>query len=249
MTTETEEQGNLGQPGDSRPKAEGRIGLIVATSLAAGLVLAIVLVAVPLFPATTHVLAGLVLLAFAVGWALLAVLSVRFSDQPQPWALAPAIFMSVLALGILSGSAAVNSVLGWVWPPALLALVVWMIWRARRQLRSRSRRWLLYPVLAVLVVASIGGGFQTVSSTIDAAAFRRRASWWTSVDASCICTAPARAALPSSWNLVTEEARLTWDGSRRQSPATAESACTTALDAGGAIPPMGRRTPSISRRT
>ena len=171
MTTGTEEQGNLGQPGDSRPKAKGRIGLIVAASLAAGLVLAIVLVAVPLFPATTHVLTGLVLLAFAVGWALLAVLSVRFSDQPQRWAFAPAIFMSVVALGVLSGSAAVHGVLRWVWPPALLALVVWMVWRARRQLRSRSRRWLLYPVLAVLVVASIGGGFQTVSATLDAAAY------------------------------------------------------------------------------
>ena len=79
--------------------------------------------------------------------------------------------MSVVALGVLSGSAAVHSVLGWVWPPALLALVVWMVWRARRQLRSRSRRWLLYPVLAVLVIPSIGGGFQTVSATLDAAAY------------------------------------------------------------------------------
>jgi pimeloyl-ACP methyl ester carboxylesterase len=170
LTTETDEQGNLGQP-VARRKAEGRIGLIVAASLAAGLVLAIVAVAVPLFPATTHVLTGLVLLAFALGWASLAVLSVRLSDQPQRWAMGPAIFMSVLGLAVLSGSAAVHSVMRWVWPPALLALVVWMVWKARRQLRSRSRRWLLYPLLAVLVVASIGGGFQTVSETLDARAY------------------------------------------------------------------------------
>ena len=44
----------------------------------------------------------------------------------------------------------VHEVLSWVWPPALLALVVWMIIRVRRQLRSRSSRWLLYPVIAVL---------------------------------------------------------------------------------------------------
>ena len=61
--------------------------------------------------------------------------------------------------------------LGWVWPPALLGLVVWMFLRMRRRLRSRGPRWLLYPILAVLVVASIGGGFQTVSETLDARAY------------------------------------------------------------------------------
>lgn len=170
LITESGEQGDLGRPEDSHPLAAGRIGLIVAASLAAGLVLAIVVVAVPLFPATMDVLTGVVLLAFAVGWALLAVLSVRLSDQPQRWAVAPAVFMSAVAVGVLSGSAAVHGVLRWVWPPALLGLVVWMVWRARRQLPGRSRRWLLYPVLAVLVVASVGGGFQTVSETLDATA-------------------------------------------------------------------------------
>ena len=90
-----------------------------------------------------------------------------------------------------------------------------------------------------LTVASIGGGFQTVSETLDARPTRRRANWSTSADADCICTAPAPAAPPSSWNPVTEEAPLTRDGSRRQSPATAESASTTARVAGGATPPTG----------
>ena len=49
-------------------------------------------------PATEHVLTGVVLLAFALGWALLAVLSVRFSDQPQRWAAAPAVFFAVADL-------------------------------------------------------------------------------------------------------------------------------------------------------
>jgi hypothetical protein len=72
-----------------------------------------------------------VLLGFAFGWALLAVLSVRFSDQPQRWAAAPAAFMGLAGLASLSGSAAVRDLLSWVWPPALLGLVVWIFLRVR----------------------------------------------------------------------------------------------------------------------
>jgi pimeloyl-ACP methyl ester carboxylesterase len=65
----------------------------------------------------------------------------------------------------------VDDVLSWVWPPALLALVIWMILRAHQQLRSRSRRWLLYPVLGLLAVASVGGGYQTLGARADAKAY------------------------------------------------------------------------------
>ncbi|QGN34453.1 alpha/beta fold hydrolase [Microlunatus sp. Gsoil 973] len=154
-----------------QPAAKSRIGLIVALSLAAGLVAAAVLVAMPFIPAKENVLTGVVLLGFGLGWALLAVLSVRFSDQPQRWAAAPAVFMAVAGPASLSGSAAVQTVFSWVWPPALFALVVWMFLRARRQLRSRIARWLLYPVLAVLMIASIGGGVETVGESVDARAY------------------------------------------------------------------------------
>ena len=113
----------------------------------------------------------MVLLGFAVGWALLAVLSVRFSDQPQRWAAAPAVFMAVVGVASLIGSATVHDVLGWMWPLALFVLVVWMLLRARRQLHSRSARWLLYPVLAVLGIAAVGGGYETVRESLDARAY------------------------------------------------------------------------------
>jgi pimeloyl-ACP methyl ester carboxylesterase len=58
-------------------------------------------------------------------------------------------------------------VLSWVWPPVLLALVVWMIVQAHRQLRSRSRRWLLYPVIAMMALAAVGGGAETVRAALD----------------------------------------------------------------------------------
>ena len=158
---------DLQQSGRVRPAPGGRIGLIVAASLATGLVVALALVAAPFIPARDNILIGVVLLAFALGWALLAVLSVRFSTQPQRWAAAPAVFFAVAGLVSLFGSDAVRDVFGWVWPPALLVLVVWMIVRVR-QLRSRGARWLLYPVLAVLMVASVGGGYETVRESLDA---------------------------------------------------------------------------------
>jgi hypothetical protein len=80
----------------------GRIGLIVGGSLAAGLFAALALVAAPFTPAKEGVLTGVVLLGFAFGWALLAVLSVRLSDQPQGWAAAPAVFFALAGLISLS---------------------------------------------------------------------------------------------------------------------------------------------------
>src|SRR5829696_7414426 len=102
MTTATR-HGDLQQPGPAQPTAKSRIGLIVALSMAAGLIAAVLLVAMPFIPARENALTGVVLLAFALGWALLAVLSTRFSDQPQRWAAAPAAFMAVAGLVYSAG--------------------------------------------------------------------------------------------------------------------------------------------------
>jgi pimeloyl-ACP methyl ester carboxylesterase len=153
----------------SRPGAgpRGHIGWIVAGSLATGFVAALLLVAAPFIPAEENDVTGAVLCGFALGWAMLAVLSVRFTDQPQRWAAAPAVFMGLGGLLLIGFGSSVHEVLSWVWPPALLALVVWMVVRARRQLRSRSGRWLLYPVFALMAVAAIGGGYETVAEALD----------------------------------------------------------------------------------
>src|SRR5215217_4442952 len=167
MTTTTQDR-DLQLPGAPEHTPRGHLGLIVSASLATGLVAALALVAAPFIPAKENVLTGVVLLAFALGWALLAVLSTRFSTRPQRWAAAPAVFFAVAGLVSLLGSETVRDVFGWVWPPALLALVVWMIIRVRRQVRSRAARWLLYPVLAALMVAAVGGGYETVRESLDA---------------------------------------------------------------------------------
>ena len=74
-TTQASDLQPLGRP---QPTSKSRIGLIVAGSMAAGLIVAVVLVAAPFIPAEENVVTGVVLLGFALGWALLAVLSVRF---------------------------------------------------------------------------------------------------------------------------------------------------------------------------
>ena len=98
------------------PGPRGRIGWIVAASLAPGLVAALLLAAAPFIPAEEPAVTGAVLCGFALGWAMLAVLSVRFTDQPQRWAAAPALLMGLGGLLLVSFGAPVEQVLNWVWP-------------------------------------------------------------------------------------------------------------------------------------
>ena len=114
---------------------------------------------------------GAVLCGFALGWAMLAVLSVRFTDQPQRWAAAPALLMGLGGLLLVGFGSPVQQVLNWVWPPVMLALAIWMLVCVHRQLHSRGGRWLLYPVIAMLALASIGGGYQTLGEAADANAY------------------------------------------------------------------------------
>ena len=164
MTTSTtpQDSGHV-RPSRADPGRRGHIGWIVAGSLVTGLVVGLLLVAAPFIPAEESQLTGALLCGFALGWAMLAVLSVRFSDQPQRWAAAPALFLGLSGLVLVVFGDGVQGVLSWMWPLALMALVVWMIIRAHRQLRSRSRRWLLYPVMALMALVAVGGGYETVS--------------------------------------------------------------------------------------
>jgi pimeloyl-ACP methyl ester carboxylesterase len=163
--------GQVRKDDGSEPSRAGRIGWIVAGSLATGLFAALLLVAAPFIPEQENDVTGAVLWGFALGWAILAVLSVRFTDQPQRWAVAPAVFMGLAGILLVGFGSGVNDVLRWVWPPALLTLVVWMTMHAHRQLRSRSRRWLLYPVIAILALASVSAGYETVRESLDARAY------------------------------------------------------------------------------
>ena len=143
--------------------------MVVGSSLAAGLVVSLVLVLGPFGGAEEHVIMGTALLGWALGWALLAVLSTRLTDQAQWWASVPAALMAIAGAGLLIFKPDANAfnALGWVWPPVLIALAVWMTVEARRHLRSVIRRVLLYPLFAALVIAGLAGSYETVQEQID----------------------------------------------------------------------------------
>jgi pimeloyl-ACP methyl ester carboxylesterase len=149
--------------------ARRRPAVVVAGSLLAGLAAAVALVAGPLAGGREAVITGGLLLGFAAGWALLAVLSARFTHRPQRWAAVPAAAMGISGAGLiaLAPGAGTLSALGWVWPPLLLVLVTWMIVRARRRPASRLQPWLLYPIFGALALTAIGGGYETLANATD----------------------------------------------------------------------------------
>ena len=136
---------------------------VIAGSLIAGAVSALVLVLVVFPGATESVITGSALLAFGFGWAMMRVLSATMTSHPQRWATIPAVAMTATGAGLLvfSPQDATLSTLNWVWPPVMLALAGWMFVQMRRAVPGRGR-WLLTPVVVFLAVASIGATAENV---------------------------------------------------------------------------------------
>jgi pimeloyl-ACP methyl ester carboxylesterase len=160
-------------PAAGRGPRRGPIRRIIAASLLTGTVLAAVLALVVFAGASEPVITGSALLGFAAGWVMLALLSTRMTDQPQRWALLPAAGLGATGLGLLVLAPAdrVLTAVGWVWPPLLLALAVWTGVRVRRSLAAGRGRWLLYPVVAVMAAAAVGGAVETVGLAVDQRAY------------------------------------------------------------------------------
>ena len=157
----------------SPPASTRNIAWIVIVSLLAAVILSIVLVAVVVPGARENVISAAVLLAFAAGAALLGVLSARRSDQPQRWALIAAGWLALAgALPLIWPGVVATAAIAWMAPVLLLALVVWSTLRVRRELHSRIRLWLIYPLFAVIACAALGGAYETVQETLDRAAHR-----------------------------------------------------------------------------
>ena len=151
------------------PHARGHLGWILVGAGATAVVGAAVLAIAPFVPATESGVTGGVLAGFALGWGLLALLSMRFTDRPQGWAIAPALVLGVGGLLLMVLGAPAHRVIDWVWPPAVLALAGWIVIAVHRQ-RGRLLRWSLYPVAVLMLLASIGGGVETVAEAADAQA-------------------------------------------------------------------------------
>lgn len=145
---------------------------VVGAALATGLVASVVLTLGVFGGSPEHVISGSALLAFAGGWAMLALLSARFTSRPQRWATVPAAVMAVAALILLVARPddATLDTAGWVWPPVAVALAVWMFTRVRRGFDGRVR-WLLYPVVASIAFGALGAIGETATRAHDRDAY------------------------------------------------------------------------------
>jgi pimeloyl-ACP methyl ester carboxylesterase len=155
---------SAGRPG----RRQMPVTVAVVASLLAGLVTAALLVLVVFAGGTEPVITGAALVGFGSGWALLGLLTTRFTAQPQRWAHLPAGAMATTGLALLAvrpGNDGLTGA-GWVWPPAALALAVWMH-RAARRSTARGVRWLVYPAISLVAVAALGGGLATVTLAAD----------------------------------------------------------------------------------
>jgi pimeloyl-ACP methyl ester carboxylesterase len=144
------------------------VGVAVSVAMFSGLANTLVLVLVVFAGANEPVITGAALLGLASGWALLAVLTTRWTSQPQRWAALPAAAMATTGaclLAITPGNGALTAA-GWVWPPAAFVLSVWMVRATRRAMTGRAR-WLLYPVIGALAVTAVGGIVESVALTRD----------------------------------------------------------------------------------
>jgi pimeloyl-ACP methyl ester carboxylesterase len=150
-------------PASQEVGVKGHIGLVVLASIAAGLVLGLVLVLGVFAGADEPRITGSALVALGAGFALLAIASARFTSQPQPWALVPGLASMLAGLVVcLMPSGRAFEIAGWIWPLLLAALVVSSVRGARRSLANWSRRALLYPALVILSLIAVGGAAATV---------------------------------------------------------------------------------------
>ena len=136
---------------------EPRWGRTLLAGVVAGGATAVGLTMTVFAGAGEAVTTGALLLGFALGWAVMALLGRRRSGQPQPWAVVPGVAMGVTGAALLltRPGARTMDALAWVWPPLVLALVVWTWVQLGRAVPGRGR-WVLAPVLGSLALASIG---------------------------------------------------------------------------------------------
>jgi pimeloyl-ACP methyl ester carboxylesterase len=147
----------------------GPMARVVLASQATAVIGALVAVLLVVPGAAEHTTTGAALLAFAAGWAMLAALSARFTSQAQRWARVPAVAMAATGLVLLVVAPGEDGLTraGWVWPPALLGMTGWSLFQLRQAMSSRRGRWLMYPLLTGMALASIGGAVETVALAHD----------------------------------------------------------------------------------
>jgi pimeloyl-ACP methyl ester carboxylesterase len=137
----------------------------ILLSIVVGGALAVVLALLAATDGSEPLVTGSVLIAFGLGWALMAFLTDRFTGQPQRWMYVPAASLAGigLVLALLQPNPSVMDLLGWLWPAGLAVLAAWMFVRMRRDLRGASR-WPVGTLIAALMLMAFAGALTTVGT-------------------------------------------------------------------------------------
>jgi pimeloyl-ACP methyl ester carboxylesterase len=171
MSTQT----HLTRPPRHTPKTPENVsqrrsaGRTIVAAVVAGAVVALLLTLLVFAGGTEATITGALLLGFGFGWALMATLTARRTGQAQRWAFVPAAVMGATgtALVILDPGNQTLTASNWVWPPLMVALAGWMFVQMRRSVTGKAR-WMLTPLIAVLVLASLGATYDNIARTNDA---------------------------------------------------------------------------------
>jgi hypothetical protein len=120
-------------------------GWLIPGGILAGISLGISLIEGPLSTvAGDGARGGVFLLAFALGWLSIVVLSKLFTDETQWWPLIPGAIMALIGGAVLAGDlgdqalnvfGSVWEVFGYIWPIGLIAAGLYSIVRYRRVAR------------------------------------------------------------------------------------------------------------------
>lgn len=140
---------------------------VVLASIVAGAGLALVLLLLVARQGSEPLVTGSVLVAFGLGWALMAFLAERYAGQPQRWMFVPAAALLITGAGlvVLQPGPSLMDLLSWVWPVGLAALAIWTFLEMRRDVPGQSR-WLVGALIAVLLLIAVAGALATVGAAL-----------------------------------------------------------------------------------
>lgn len=112
--------------------AARNVGPMIPGGILSGIGLGIILVEGVTWPANVDE-GGIFMLAFALGWVLIVVLTAVFTTKTHWWPLIPGGIMAFIGLAVLFGGFFMRALelLGLLWPIALVILGIYILYQAR----------------------------------------------------------------------------------------------------------------------
>ena len=109
------------------------VGLLIPGGILAGIGLGVYLMTGPYASQLEENQAGIFLLAFSAGWALISLLSIVSKQGFQWWPLIPGAIIGLVGLALMRGGAAMQllEIIGYAWPLVLVAIGVYLLLRRR----------------------------------------------------------------------------------------------------------------------